>query len=175
MRSIAVPVTLRPITAQDTRFLCRLYAGTRTDELSVLDWSNTQKETFLRMQFDAQHTHYMAKFPEASFQVIELDGEPVGRLYVDRRPSEIRIVDIALLPEYRGRGIGTLLIKQVLREGQISGRPVGICVESYNRALTLYHRLGFRKIDETEVYSLMKWVPDETTSSTSTENLEEEA
>jgi ribosomal protein S18 acetylase RimI-like enzyme len=173
MQDVAERVTLRPITAQDQPFLCRLYAGTRTEELSVLDWSDVQKEAFLQMQFNAQHTHYMAHYPEASFQVIELVGASVGRLYVDRRPSEIGIVDIALLAEYRGRGIGTRLIKQVLREGQTSDRRVVIHVEHYNRALSLYQRLGFRQIDESGVYYLMEWLPDEMMSSTVTQELKE--
>lgn len=158
------PVTLRPIAAQDQPFLRRLYASTRTEELSVLDWTEAQKEAFLQMQFDAQHRHYIATYPEASFEVIELEGEPVGRLYVDRRPGEIAIIDIALLPAYRGRGIGSGLIGRVLQEGRDSGRPVEICVEYRNRALALYHRLGFRKTGETGVYHLMQWLPDGATS-----------
>jgi ribosomal protein S18 acetylase RimI-like enzyme len=101
----------------------------------------------------------MEQFAGAAFDVILLDGESIGRLYVDRRPDEIRIIDIALLPEYRNRGIGSRLITALLAEGTAAGLPVRIHVEQYNPAMRLYNRLGFQKIDERGVYHLMEWSP----------------
>ena len=98
------PVTTRAITPEDEPFLRRVYASTREEELSVIPWDDAQKDAFLRMQFDAQHRYYQDNFPEASFDVILVDGRPVGRLYVDRRADEIHIIDIALLPEARAPG-----------------------------------------------------------------------
>jgi ribosomal protein S18 acetylase RimI-like enzyme len=156
---IAQAVALRPIEPGDLDFLYRLYASTRQDELAVVDWDEVQKESFLQMQFAAQHAYYMEHFAGASFQVMLLDGEPVGRLYVDRRPDEVRIIDIALLPAYRSRGIGTRYIREILAEGMAAGVPVRIHVEQYNPALRLYHRLGFRPIRDEGVYYLMEWAP----------------
>ena len=88
-----------------------------------------------------------------------VDGEPAGRLYVHRDDDEILIVDIALLPPYRGRGIGTALVREVLDEADASGRPVRIHVEHQNPAMTLYRRLGFERVDESGPYLLMERAP----------------
>jgi ribosomal protein S18 acetylase RimI-like enzyme len=160
MMSETKNTTLRPITLSDEAFLCRLYASTREDEMALVDWDDAQKKAFLEMQFNAQHTFYMEQFTEAAFDVILLDGEPIGRLYVDRRPDEIRIIDIALLPEHRNRGIGSRYMRALLAEGAAAGLPVRIHVEQYNPAMRLYNRLGFQKIDEHGVYHLMEWSPD---------------
>lgn len=149
----------RSIREQDQEVLYQVYASTRTEELNQTDWDDRQKEQFLRMQFDAQHNYYQEHFGSAEFLLI-LDGaDPIGRLYVDRRLDEIRIIDIALLPEQRGRGLGGTLMRDLLDEGQASGRPVRIHVEKFNPALRLYQRLGFRAIEDQGVYLFMEWVP----------------
>ena len=150
----------RPARPDDEPFLCDVYAGTRQDELACLDWTEDQKAEFLKMQFAAQHTYYHDQYAAAQFQIILADDEPVGRLYVDRRDDEIRIVDIALLPDYRGAGIGTRLLKDLLAEARAAGKPVGIHVERYNPALRLYERLGFERTGDNGVYYLMTWSPD---------------
>ena len=150
-------VSLRPIAAHDDAFLCALYAGTRADEMALLDWSAKEKAAFLRMQFDAQHRHYQTHFPNAAFWIIELEGEPIGRLYVDRRVDEIRLIDVALLPEYRSRGLGSALMRELLDEATSAGKPVRLHVESFNPAHRLYTRLGFCKLDSNGVYEFMEW------------------
>jgi len=151
-------ISLRPITLDDEGFLYSVYSSTREDELAQVDWDDAQKQAFLKMQFHAQHTYYMEQYKHASFDVILLDDVPVGRLYLDRRKSEIRIVDIALLTAYRNRGIGSLLLKDILAEGERAGLPVRIHVEHFNPALHLYTRLGFRHIDDHGVSYLMERV-----------------
>ena len=96
-------VTLRPATDADREFLVDVYGSTRDEELSQIEWAPGHREAFVRMQFDAQDADYRKHNPDGAFDVIEVDGRPAGRLYVDRRPGDIRIVDIALLPEFRGR------------------------------------------------------------------------
>ena len=152
-------ITLRPIEPGDEAFLYRVYASTREEELALTDWDDAQKEAFLQMQFNAQHTHYQQYYPDAAFLIILADGQPVGRLYVDRWPDQIRIVDIAMLPEYRNAGIGTSLLKELIVEGATSRKPVTIHVEQYNSALRLYERLGFTRIGERGVYYLMECRP----------------
>lgn len=151
--------TLRPMTGADMPFLYEVYAGTRAEELSQVPWSDEEIQAFLDMQFRAQHAHYQKTFPEAAYQIIEQAGEPIGRLYLDRRPDEIRIIDIALLPEWRGGGIGGALMRQILDEAALAGRPVRIHVERNNPAMSLYGRLGFRKVENRGVYWLMEWLP----------------
>ena len=153
-------ITLRPINQDDLPFLCQVYASTRMEELAQTQWSAEQTTAFLTMQFNAQHAYYQEHYPQAVFLIVEHRGQPIGRLYLDRWPSEIRIVDIALLPMQRGRGIGTRILKAVLQEGQRLRLPVRIHVEVFNPALRLYTRLGFRQIEDKGVYSLMEKVPD---------------
>ena len=152
-------ITLRPIEPDDEEFLYRVYAGTREVELAQVDWDAGQKEAFLRMQFTAQHQYYQEHYAGAAFQVILADGRPAGRLYVARWPDEIRIVDIALLPEHRNAGIGTALLKDLLAEGARAGKPVSIHAERFNPALRLYERLGFTSIVDKGVYLLLEWAP----------------
>jgi ribosomal protein S18 acetylase RimI-like enzyme len=166
-------ISLLPITPEDMDFLYRVYASTRTEELALVDWPEAQKTAFLQMQFNAQTAHYAEHYPNAQFQIILLEGTPIGRLYVDRWVKEIRIVDISLLPEYRNRGIGSGLLKEILNEGAQAGLPVTIHVEMFNPALRLYDRLGFRHIDDHGVYYLMEWKPNPTGSITETKLLTE--
>jgi hypothetical protein len=99
-------VTLRPIDQRDEQFLYEVYASTRVEELAQVAWSDEQKAAFLWMQFRAQHAHYQEHYPAATFDVIVIDGQAAGRLYVNRGADEIRIVDIAILPAWRNRRIG---------------------------------------------------------------------
>ena len=152
-------LTLRPVAPDDHEFLFSVYASTRTEELALTDWDDARKAGFLRMQFNAQHAYYIQHYATASFQVIELDGQPIGRLYVDRWPAEIRIVDIALLPQWRNQGIGTRLLEDILAQADQAGMPVTIHVEMFNLALSLYTRLGFAPVDTHGVYYLLRREP----------------
>lgn len=152
-------ISLRPVDPADDEFLCRVYGGTREVELAQADWDDGQKDAFIRMQFDAQRRYYAEHYAGASFDVVIVDGQPAGRLYVARWPEEIRIVDIALLPEHRGRGIGTALVTDLLGEGAATGKPVSIHVEKFNPALGLYRRMGFSAAEDRGVYLLLRWEP----------------
>jgi ribosomal protein S18 acetylase RimI-like enzyme len=152
-------LTLRPIADGDRNLLYRIYASTREDELAQVEWDEAQKAAFLWMQFDAQHRYYQEHYPNAQFQVILVGGEPAGRLYLDRRAAEIRIVDIALLPEYRNLGFGSALLGDILDEGERTGLPITIHVECFNPALRLYAQLGFHKLEDRGVYYFMEKSP----------------
>jgi GNAT superfamily N-acetyltransferase len=150
-------ISLRRIKPEDDSFLAGVYASTRWDELAPTGWSDEEKTIFCRRQFDAQSAHYRENYPGALLQVIEDAGVPIGRLYVARWEREIRIMDIALLPEHRGSGIGTELLRELQEEARTAGKSLTIHVERFNRALTLYQRLGFREIEDKGVYLLMSW------------------
>lgn len=144
----------------DLPFLFALYASTRADELAqAQDWSEEQKHVFLTQQFNAQHHHYRQHFPDCSFDVIEHHAEPIGRLYLDRRATRLHIVDIALMPGQRGRGIGTAMLIGLIDTAAQSGLGVGIFVEKFNPALKLYRRLGFVDVSDTGVYLEMERMP----------------
>jgi ribosomal protein S18 acetylase RimI-like enzyme len=144
---------------EDLEFLYRVYASTREDELAPLRWSQSDQEAFLRMQFTAQHTYYQQQFGSAHYQIIQMDGEAIGRLYLDYRTESLHIIDIALLPAFRNQGIGTHFLSEILAEGEKRKLPVRIHVEFFNPAQRLYQRLGFRKIGDNGVYWLMEWSP----------------
>ena len=156
-RAAQAGLTFRPITDADLPFLSRLYASTRTEELSVLDWTDEQKTAFLKQQFDAQHAHYQTYFSESHFLVIERDGVAIGRLYLDRAAQEHRIVDIAFLPEHRRHGLGASLLQDLLDEAAQAHKGVTIHVEKFNPAMSLYRRLGFVTVGEEGAYDLMRW------------------
>jgi ribosomal protein S18 acetylase RimI-like enzyme len=150
-------ITLRPIRAGDESFLYLVYASTREQELAPLDWSNEQKNAFLQMQFLAQHQYYQQNYADAAWDVILVDDQPAGRLYVARWPQEIRVIDIALLPKYRNAGIGGTLLRGLQAEAEQAGKKLSIHVEQFNPARRLYERLGFRIIADQGVYWLMEW------------------
>lgn len=152
-------LSLRRVADADLPFLAELYASTRREEVAQVPWSEEQREAFLRWQFDSQHRHYREYYPNSEFLVVERRGERIGRLYVDRWQDQIRLVDVSLLPEHRGRGLGTALLQSVLDEGRACGLPVTIHVEHNNPAMRLYRRLGFRILDDEGIYYLLEWRP----------------
>jgi ribosomal protein S18 acetylase RimI-like enzyme len=155
--AVTTKVALRPATDADREFLVGVYASTRDEELSQVAWAPGQREAFVRMQFDAQDSQYRLHNPAGTFDVIEVDGRQAGRLYVDRRPTDIRIIDISLLPEFRGAGIGGHLIAQLMDEAVTTDRKLSIHVEIHNRAAGLYARLGFHLVAEQGLYRRMEW------------------
>jgi ribosomal protein S18 acetylase RimI-like enzyme len=152
-------VTLRPAGADDEAFLRELYASTREDELALAPWSEEQRRDFLDFQFGAQKAHYEEHHPSAGHDVILYDRERAGRFYVDRSEREINVIDLALLPAFRGRGIGSALLGSVIDEARDDGREVLFFVEQSNRARALYERLGFELSGDLGVYLEMRWRP----------------
>jgi len=150
---------LRPAGSGDVELLYRIYASTREDELAAVPWDAAAKEAFLRMQFDAQDRYYRAIFPDASYDLIVSGEEVLGRLYVDRGEAAWLVLDIALLPDHRGQGIGARLLTDVLAEAGAAAKPVQIHVERFNPAQRLYDRLGFRQIADEGVYLRLEWNP----------------
>lgn len=146
------------IKDDNLEFLASVYASTRAEELTVVThWNQEEKDAFLRHQFEAQHKYYHEQFPACRFLVLEDDqNKKLGRLYIDERVDEIRIVDIALLPQFRGKGIGSTIMKSIIEHADSIRKHVRIHVERNNRALSLYQRLGFRAIEDKGVYLLME-------------------
>ena len=152
-------VGLRPAGEGDRDFFARVYASTREEELAQVPWSPEQKAAFLAQQFAAQSAHYDQNYDGLSADVILVDCASAGRLLVARWAEEIRIVDIALLPEFRGRGVGTGLLRELIAEAREGGKRLSIHVEVNNPAMRLYERLGFRAVGEVGVYLLMALDP----------------
>lgn len=158
-KNLATPdgtVRFRPIGDEDQPILFKIYAATRADEMELVDWPESQKQKFLAMQFHAQHTYYVEHYADGDFLLILLDDEIIGRLYLVEWEREFRIVDIALLPEFRNKGLGTIVLKDIFAQADAAGFAVSIHVERFNPARRLYERLGFRLKEEHEIYLLMQ-------------------
>lgn len=150
-------IALRPVVPEDRPFLLRVYAGTRDVELEPVPWTGEQKAAFLAQQFAAQTADYERRHGDASFDVILVAGVPAGRLIVTRSETAMHVVDIALLPEHRGHGIGTRLLRELIAEA--GSRPLSIHVEIMNPARALYDRLGFVPVSEHGMHVLMERRP----------------
>ena len=158
----APSVSLRASTAADHDFLLRVYASTRAAELAQTGWDTASCQTFVQMQFNAQASHYRQQWPASVDSVIEaqLNGlaHQVGRLWVDHRANEIHMLDIALLPEWCGSGIGSACFRQHMREASHVGMALTIQVEQGNPARRLYDRLGFVPVGPQHgLHQLMSW------------------
>jgi GNAT superfamily N-acetyltransferase len=150
-------VRYRPATDDDLPFLAAVYASTRLEEIAAAGWPPEVQSAFLAHQFDAQHRHYRQHYPDAEWLVIERDGEGVGRLYLEEWKDQLRLIDIALLPDARGAGLGSAILADLMAQAKAAGKPLTIYVEKSNPAMLLYLRLGFVAIDEHGVYDLMEW------------------
>jgi len=160
---LAQDINLAIQNESDVPFLRRLYLSVRWEELAPTGWNDAQKTAFLESQFAAQYRHYALVYAEAVFHIIRHGAEPIGRVVIFSNDRDIRIVDIALLPEWRGRGIGTDLLKTVFAKASAAKQIVSIHVEQFNPAKTLYTRLGFRKCGEHGPYWLMEWKAEQET------------
>jgi len=152
-------VTLRTANSDDEAFLYELYCSTRNEEMAAWGWDASQQQAFLRLQFSAQRQHYEIAYEGADHKILLLEDRPAGRILVFRSEHEFVLVDIALLPDQRGSGIGTALILELLDEAKQAGKVVSLHVEKHNRARRLYERLGFETIEDTGVYFQMEWRP----------------
>ena len=156
-------LALRPVSAEDYEDLVQIYAGTRADELAqVTWWDDAQKLAFCRMQYDSQKSEYDERFPAAEYDVILVEGRTVGRLWVGRDDAEIRLLDIALLPEARNRGIGAALLGRLIDESSRTGKRLRHMVFISNEgARRFYERLGFKVFEDVGGYLHMEWSSNE--------------
>jgi ribosomal protein S18 acetylase RimI-like enzyme len=146
----------RPASPDDDEFLFQLYASTRAEEMAAWGWPPAQQETFLRMQFRARRQSYGATYSGASHAILVSGDAPVGSAVVWRNPAEIRLVDIAFLPEHRNRGWGAQWISQLIREAAAAEIPLRLSVHRGNRAIRLYERLGFMPAGADPMYIEME-------------------
>ena len=148
-------LVLRETTPEDEQFLFDVYASTRQEELEGLGWDDNQKRDFIKMQFLARERSY----PRVDDRIIVLNGRPIGRMLVDRNDAEILLRDIAFLTQYRNRGLGTILIYDLMKEASVSGKAIRLHVLATSAAVRLYDRLGFSKTGAEAAYLEMKWLP----------------
>ncbi|MGE5466646.1 MAG: GNAT family N-acetyltransferase [Ignavibacteria bacterium] len=153
-------VALRSQEASDRDFLEALYVSVRWDEMLPVPWTDADKRAFLADQFRMQHRHYATYYGDAEFNIVELHAQPIGRIYLHRGPEEHRVVDVSLLPEHRGRGIGGALMQAVIDGAAAAGCSASINVEAFNPARRLYQRLGFLPEGPLDgPYQFLAWRP----------------
>jgi GNAT superfamily N-acetyltransferase len=151
-------MSLRAVAADDEEFLLAVYASTRAQELAQVQWQAGQQEAFVKWQFEMQRREYDARFPDAEYDVIDIAGQPGGRIWIGRTDEEIRLLDIALLPEFQNRGAGTLLIDWLIDEAKTTGKRLRHMVFVLNdNAHRFYERFGFVEIEDMGGYKHMEW------------------
>jgi len=151
-------LTLRKVTADDDGFLLSVYESTRAEELAQAEWQPGQKEAFLKWQFDLQRREYDTRFPDAEYYVILIDDRPAGRIWIGRDAEQIRLLDIALLPDFQKRGAGTALLRALIDESARAKKALRHMVFVLNNdAHRFYERLGFVVIDDLGAYKHMEW------------------
>ena len=161
-------VALRAVQPSDEEFLLGVYAASRADEMALVDWDEAQKMAFLRSQFEAQAAQYRARFPDAEYSIILYKGTPVGRFWIGRTPEQIRLLDIAILPEFQNQGVGAVLLKSLLAESEAAGVPLRHMVFKMNTAaLRFYERFGFSPIEDVGAYIHMERQPADAPPATS--------
>jgi ribosomal protein S18 acetylase RimI-like enzyme len=151
-------VALLRETAEHVPFLRRLYRSTREEELALTGWPETMKQLFCDHQFDLQRAHYRRQHPQGEFLVIRAGAETVGRLYLDAGGETVHLIDIALLPAWRGCGIGSSLLQCLQTRAAAAGKAMSLNVLTRNRhAIALYRRLGFADESVAASHMSMCW------------------
>jgi len=158
--TVSQSISLRPATPADETFLIEVYASTRADEMALLPWSDEQKRAFVLAQFNAQQQHYQKTYPDATHDIIVSDSRATGHFHVASLEGEIRIVDLALHPRDRNRGIGSNLLRKLISEASEAGKLLTVYVESFNPALRLFERLGFSRSEDQGIHILMQRRPE---------------
>jgi hypothetical protein len=156
---MSLSLSLSPFKDSDQPFLIELYTSTRAEEMALVPWTHEQKQGFLQMQFQAQDLSYRERYPNASFEIIKLNNEQIGRFYLAELADEIRIIDLTLLPQHFNPEIFIKLIENVLQKAETDGKPVQIYLESFNPLAEVFARLGFQKAGEHGIYFLWRHLP----------------
>jgi ribosomal protein S18 acetylase RimI-like enzyme len=155
----AEAIDLRPATAEDQGFLVAVYKSSRGDDLRDLGWDKDRIDVFLEMQYQAQRTFDQTDHSRATDEIVLCSGQRAGRLLVDADEDEIRFIDLALLPEYRDRGLGTYLVRRLQKQASAANKPLRLQVIRFSRAVNLFERLGFSRTSETGTHFQMEWKP----------------
>ncbi len=153
-------IEYRPQNESDRNFLYTLFASTREQEMRMTGWDNMQIKSFLQFQFNTQLNQYLNNYKNASFEIITIHGIDAGRLYVNELDHGIQIIDISLLPEYRGNGHGRKILNELITKGNRSRKTIFLSVIFNNPAKNLYQRLGFVEVSENPPYIQMEKNPD---------------
>jgi len=149
----------KAISDEDMAFLLRLYTSTRWEEVQQAPWSDVQRHSFLEQQFNAQHSYYQKHYSKADYLLIQKNKKAIGRIYLDKDAESVCIIDIAFIPEFKYQGFGTMVLKEIIKEAQLTQKKIVIHVENFNPAYQWYLKLGFQQVEDKGVYQYMEWHP----------------
>lgn len=152
-------VSYRPMAEDDLPFVAELYASTRREEVAQTGWPAEMQVAFLMQQHEAQHRHYSRHYGDAEWLIVERGDGAIGRLYLRDEAAALNVIDISLVPDSRGQGIGGAILRDVLDQAANLGKGVSIHVEKLNPARRLYDRLGFQLVEDLGVYDLLHATP----------------
>ncbi|MGZ8843877.1 MAG: GNAT family N-acetyltransferase [Pyrinomonadaceae bacterium] len=152
-------IELRPATADDEDFLLAVYKSCRGEDLRGLGWDEDRINEFLEMQYQAQRTFDQSDHAAATDEIILYAGNPIGRLLVDSGKDEVRCADLALLPEFRNRGLGAFILRRLQRQAATTNKPLRLQVIRFSRAVNFFERGGFICTSETGTHFQMEWTP----------------
>ncbi len=158
-KQIPSSISFKAISDKDMAFLADLYRTTRWKEVMQAPWNDEQRIEFLNQQFEAQHTHYLSHYPNAEKLLIQLKQQNIGRIYIDRDDVSICLIDVAILPNYQRKNLGTQILKELLIEAEETNKKIVIHVENFNPAYHWYLKQGFKQIEDKGVYQYMEWHP----------------
>jgi ribosomal protein S18 acetylase RimI-like enzyme len=150
-------VSRRPLTVDDEPFIKRLIAEVVADELGARLWPDAARVPLVDIQYRARRQGFHDAFPDATEEIVQRDGEAAGWLVTARDAESIRVVDIALLPQERGQGLGTACIRDLQDEAERTARLLRLSVVRMNAAARLYERLGFQITGGDEIRYAMEW------------------
>ena len=155
---------LRPARPEDEPFLRLLRGQVDNDRLFMNQWDGEdvegEKRKILDLQFRAKSAHHniLRAGWETRENIVEMDAVPIGYFVVTGGGEELRLVEIAFMREWRGKGLGQMVIGASMEECKKSGRVLRLCVEKTNvRALQFYASMGFYAVDDMKHHLLLEW------------------
>jgi len=150
-------LTIRPAGPADDAFFAALYRSTRGD-LLALPADPAMIDGLVAMQQRMQVAGYRDSYPDAQYQVFELDGVAVGRLVTALVNGAMRVVDIAVLPQARGHGVAGEALRRLQAQAAAEGRGLALAVRRDNAtARRLYAALGFAVEGENDLDLELRW------------------
>lgn len=149
-------ISFKDVEERDGEFIEKVYRSTREKELNLTGWPEDQKHRFIIMQSMAQLVDFKRNYKGTNYRIILYKKKPAGRLYLWETNSEVWVIDISLLPEFRGKGIGRSILSDIIERSRKKNKTVALHVALGNPARRLYERLGFKKVGATATHDCME-------------------
>lgn len=152
-------ISLHKVELKHNDFLLKVFKESRPELDYIHGLGEEEKSAIVFQQFTIESQQLMQIYPDAELNIVMLNEEPVGRIYVYHGEKADRIIEIGLLAEYRGKGIGKKLIIEVIKNSKKAGKNVRLQVAWFNeKAYSFYKKVGFHIIENNEVFFEMEYV-----------------